>query len=79
MEIIKPHCEKGEFLVGDKLTIADFALGGIYTNYLANEHISFAKDRFAEFLSKHPYFEEYGKRYTAAVSDYLDSRPAYQV
>ena len=39
-------CAKGEFICGPKITIADFAIGGLYSNYLANENISFAKDQF---------------------------------
>ena len=79
LDFITPICTKGAFLCGDKLTVADFWIGGLYTNYLANESISFAKDRFAETLAKYPDFEAYGKRYCEAVKTYLDARPAYPI
>ena len=35
---------------GDNLTIADFAVGGLYTNYCNNPAMSFAKDKWAALL-----------------------------
>jgi len=78
MEFIKPYCEKGEFLLGSELSVADFWIGGLYTNYLANK----ANPQYEEWqqvLKEHPYFEEYGKRYSASLSSYLQKRPVYPI
>ena len=73
-----PYFES-DFLVGDKLTIADFWIGGLYTNYLANDLNTYAKDEFANLLSKHPVFEAYGKRYAEANKAFLESRAQYPI
>ena len=44
LEKIEERCGQGEFLVGKTLTCADFYIGGMYTNYVANDNITFAKD-----------------------------------
>ena len=43
LKIVEETCSKGQkFLVGDKLTTADFWIGGLYTNFINNSHVSFA-------------------------------------
>ena len=73
-----PHFD-GHYLVGDKLSIADFWIGGLYTNYLANPEITFGKEQFAEILAAYPAFESYGKRYADATSSYISSRAKYPI
>ena len=46
LAVIEPICEKGGWLVGENLTIADFWIGGLYTSYLANEEVGFAKEKW---------------------------------
>ena len=36
---IDPACAKGEFLCGSNITIADFAVGCLYTNYFNNDGV----------------------------------------
>ena len=71
---IDAACAKGEFICGPKITIADFAVGGLYTNYCANEHITFAKDKFAQILKDFPNFEAYGKRFETECAEHLKNR-----
>lgn len=70
LENIEPLCEGNTWLVGDKLSIADFWIGGLYTNMLANDNVGFAKEKFTEVLAKYPTFAAYGERYVAATQDY---------
>ena len=53
-----------KFLFGDKLTIADFYYGQIYTNYFNNPSVAYGSDRWTEALKAYPIFEEYGKRFS---------------
>ena len=76
---IDERCAAGEFLVGKNLTCADFYIGGLYTNYLANDNISFAKEQFAACLEKFPNFKAYGERYVAATQKWQTDRPKYGV
>ena len=79
LERIDARCAAGNFLVGDNLTIADFYIGGLYTNYLANPEITFAQDRWAATLEKFPNFKAYGERYVAATQKWQTERPKYAV
>ena len=76
---IDATCAKGEFICGPKLTIADFAIAGLYTNYLANENISFAKEQFAAILKEFPNFEAYGKRVETECAEYFKNRKQYPI
>ena len=42
LDEINDRCKSG-WLVGDKITIADFFIGGLYINYLTNEHVAYGK------------------------------------
>ena len=66
-------------ITSERLTIADFWIGSLYTNYLANPNIKFGKKEFAQLLVDFPTFEGYGKRYSAAVKKHLDSRVNYPI
>lgn len=76
---IEPIVERNKWLVGDKMTVADFWIGGLYTNMLANDKVGFARDKFAEVLAKYPAFTAYGERFVAATQDYQDKRQSYPV
>ena len=65
LTVIEPICAKGQFLVGDKLTCADFWIGGFYTNYAANP-LCYTPERWAALLDQFPAFKAYGERFVAA-------------
>ena len=79
LDEIEKVCGESKFLVGDTLTIADFFVAGLYTNYLHNEHITFAKDEFAAILAKYPKFQAYGERYAEENKDYLSKRGNFAI
>ena len=56
LDIIEPICERNDFLCGDDLTIADFWIGGLFTNFMANDNVGFAKDKWTATLAKFPAF-----------------------
>ena len=41
----------GKFMFGDKLTIADFWIGGMYVNNFVNPNIMWGEDRWEETLA----------------------------
>ena len=75
LDVVEPICAKGEFLVGSKLTIADFWIGGLYTNFINNKNIPYAQDKWGTCLDNYPNFKAYGERFSEAVKGRLDSRP----
>ena len=50
----------GKWLFGEKLTLADFLIGKIYTDYFGNPACPH-RDLLDELLKKNPEFEAYGK------------------
>ena len=60
-------------MVGDKLTCADFWIGGLYTNY-ANNPNCYTPERWAALLNDFPAFKAYGERFAAENKAWLDSR-----
>ena len=64
---------KGQFMMGPKLYIIDFWLGGLYTNIIANPDC-YGREQWAAFLKAHPAYDAYGKRFAAANKEYLDRR-----
>ena len=76
LKVVEDICGKGtKFLVGDELTVADFWVGGLYTNFVLNNEIPFAKDQWASCVDSYPNFKAYGERFVAANAKYLESRP----
>lgn len=49
MKIIKPRLEKGGWLVGSKMTTADFFFGNIYTSIATNQ-FAYARQEWSEWL-----------------------------
>ena len=74
-KILKYLRSPGKFLFGDKLTLADFLVGRVYTDYFTN---ALAGERlaFTNLLTLYPEFDTYGKRFTVEMGDYLVKRPA---
>ena len=80
MAFIDARCAKGEFLVGDKLTIADFYIGGsLYALGLGCESFFMGDEKRNAILDKYPNFKAYGERFVAANKKFLDSNPAYPI
>lgn len=44
LNYVEETAGKAEFLCGDEITIADFWIGGLYTNFIANPDVGFAKE-----------------------------------
>ena len=78
LDEINEKCKDG-WLVGDKISLADFFVGGLYTNYLANEHITYGKDEWKSLLDKYPNFKGYGERYAAENAAWLASRGKHAI
>ena len=79
LKAIDARCAEGGFIAGENLTCADFCIGGLYTNYLANKDVSFAPEKWAAVLDQFPNFKAYGERFTAACKrmNGRESRPAW--
>ena len=47
LDFLEPYLKEGKFICGDKLTTADFVIGGFYTNMITNERdIALLGDRY---------------------------------
>ena len=75
MKIVDPFLKETGFLVGNKLTIADFYIGGLYVSRANDPNIGFASEEWANFKTAYPKFTLYGERVAAANKAYLDGRP----
>jgi len=81
LDRLEDLCCHHKFLVSDQLTIADFYVGGLYTNLMGNPAVGApmapgAKEGYAELLAKYPNFKAYGERLVAANLKYLSHRAA---
>ena len=80
LESIDAACAKGQFIAGEKLTIADFCVGGIYTNYVVNPKIDYGPaEKWTEILEKFPNFKAYGERFAAEMKEHLEKREEFVV
>lgn len=79
LDICEQRLEGKTYLCGDKLSIADFFIGGIYTNYITNDSVGFAKEKWQVAADKYPNYKAYGARFAEANKKRLDNRPAYPV
>jgi glutathione S-transferase len=43
---VEPLLANGQYLFGENITTADFWIGGLYTNFIANPDVGFAKERW---------------------------------
>ena len=76
LNYVDANCAKGQFICGDKLTIADFCIGGMYTNFFANPAVGFAAEKWTAVLEQFPNFKAYGERFVAAMNEkHLSKRP----
>ena len=75
MKLLESKLNNGKkFLFGDRLTIADFWIGGVYVNWASNPNIVYGKEQWAEFLKNNPNFERYGERFKAENLKYISKR-----
>lgn len=74
IEFLEPYLNEGEFLCGEKLTIADFVIGGLYTNTITNDNTLFGVDKWSDLLKKYPNFKSYGEKFAEANKEYLSTR-----
>lgn len=75
LEKIKKYLNSpGKFLFGDALTLADFVVGKMYTDYFNNPN-SPAGPEFKAVLAQCPEFDAYGKRFSMEMAAYLEKRP----
>ena len=45
LQMLDDLCSKGnKYLLSNELTAADFFVGGLYTNYMANPNVGFGKE-----------------------------------
>ena len=70
---IEERCKDG-FLVGDSLSICDFWIGGLYTNFFANPNIGFGKEHWDACLAKFPAFKAYGERFAEVNKAWISTR-----
>lgn len=74
LDFLEPYLDNGKFLCGDKLTIADFLIGGLYVNTIINDKALFGKEKWTELMKEYPNFKNYGERFREANEQYLDAR-----
>ena len=80
LTIIEKQLEKnineGKFIVGTKMSIADFCMACLTFNILKNESGPFQAP-LAPLLLEFPHYGAYSKRLHSELKEHLDSRPAY--
>ena len=64
-----------KFLFGDRIGIADFWYGCIYSNWFNNPVNAYGTEIWQKALQKYPIFEAYGKRFTLENAKHLATRP----
>ena len=80
LDKIEPYCAgEGKFMFGDKLTIADFWMGGVYVNNFANPNQPWGQEgQYTALLEKYPGFKQFGENFAAepGIAEYVASRGA---
>ena len=74
LKIVEKDLATRKFIAGDNLTFADFYCGGLYTNFVNNDIVGFAADKWKTALDNAPNFKAYGERFSAEMKTYLDTR-----
>jgi len=70
---IEPHLKANKFIGGNKLSFADFFVGGsIYCSCATNPRI-YSPEKWAALVAKFPTFRDYGERFKVEMSSYLNS------
>ena len=62
---LEDHLEasNGPYICGNKLTIADFLIGGLWSNYINNDAISFEKEKWQIVDKDYPKCAQYGANF----------------
>ena len=73
---IEERLSKNKFLGGDKLVVADFWIGSMYTDKCVNRENKNAKaiECWAALLKKYPNFKRYGEDFIKENSDWMHKR-----
>jgi glutathione S-transferase len=70
------------WLVGDKMTIADFWIGTFYTNIINHDQLEEklkCKDERAKFKTDFPKFAAYGERFAKENANWIKTRPLVDI
>lgn len=67
------------WVCGDKLTVADFWIGGLYVNVFTNPNRpqNWGSEEFAKLMNDFPNYKAYGEKFAAEIKPRLDTRAAY--
>ena len=80
LKICEDKLAKGRiYICGDKITIADFYIGGLYPNLFVNDKCPFGGERWAACLENYPNFKAYGERFAADNAARLTTRNSYGI
>ena len=74
MKEVEPIIDDG-WLVGSKLSTADFYIGGFWTNVITHKPYKEDKALKDKFVSDHPNFAAYGKRFLKENENWVKNRP----
>lgn len=81
LSVIEKHLstqDGKQYIVGGKMSIADFAIGGFYCNFFANPEM-YKPEEWAKVLKQYPNFQEYGLNYSTEMETYLAARGSYKI
>ena len=78
MKKIDPYLNDDGWLSpdSDKLSMADFWVGGLYVNFFTNKKTTYGQGLWEKALEDYPKFSAYGKRFAEAKKEHLDKRGA---
>ena len=71
--VVEPIAAKGEWIAGPTLTMADFWIGGLYTNFINNPNITIAQDNWVGLKDTYSRFKAYGEKFAVIVKKRSDS------
>jgi len=78
LNVVEPLCEKananGDWLCTPNLSIADFWIGNIYTNFINEKTLTYAMDKWPTCLDNFPHFRAYGERFSDEMKVWLEYR-----
>ena len=69
----------GPFICGEKLCIADFLIGGLWSNFIKNHAVGFEKENWQALDSEFTKCAEYGAKFMEANQKRIETRDAYPI
>ena len=76
LDELTPYLRNGQFLLGQRISLADFWVGTLYVNFFKKKNI-YEQQRWATLLAQYPLFQQYGERFVAENRGYLNKRTVY--